>query len=113
MNSRFITPPSIVDKENHTVLLIDADQTQIATLHSFLANSFKNFDVYLYEGSYGDLEYLSGVTQQNIDYVLINSTSHVSLSGVENQSKFGPTTNYPEPLDYFLKIEQEVVDIVE
>ena len=95
--SRFITYPSTVDKSNnHTVILVDADVDELAQLERFLKISNKNFDVYLYEGNTGDLEWLNHL-HDRADKILIKDTSQVSITGSERY-----TDNL---LEYFEQIE--------
>ena len=95
--SRFITYPSIVEKSNnHTVLVVDATAEELARLERFLKVSVENFDVYLYVGSTGDLEWLNHINPL-LDYTLVRDNSQVSITNSERYTT--------EPLDYFEQIE--------
>lgn len=105
-NSRFITYPSTVEKStNHIVVLIDASQDDIERIGIFLAVSQQNFDVYLYRGDLYDLEWLNYVSA-DAELILINDTSQVKVTPTSIRYQ----TN---PLEYFQKIEQTTVDLVE
>jgi hypothetical protein len=107
-NSRFITNPDTVPaNNNHTVLVIDADQESINNIEHFCQISNKNYDIYLYEEKLSDLQWLNEVTNL-ADYVLINNTSHVTITGVDSQSKFGKNEEYAEPTAYFQNIDDRV-----
>lgn len=100
--SRFITYPSVVEKStNHTVILIDATADELVRLERFLKISDMNFDVYLYPGNMGDLEWLNHVSY-NVDQTLINNDSEVSAS---SSIRYGLEQLLKEPLDYFEQYE--------
>jgi hypothetical protein len=100
--SRFITYPSVVDKSNnHTVILIDATAEELIRLERFLKTSDINFDVYLYPGHMGDLEWLNHVSY-HADQTLINNDSEVSTS---NSTRYGLEQPLKEPLAYFEQYE--------
>jgi hypothetical protein len=109
-NSRFITPPSTVkNRGNHTVVLIDAENQDINELHVFFTSSVKDFDVYLYQGDYGDLEYLNYITNQ-ADWVLIHADSQVSIQNYDKQTKFGSGQSIRYPAEYFEQIQKQFID---
>ena len=100
--SRFITCPSTVEKSNnHTVILIDGTAMELARLERFLKISDVNFDVYLYPGHMGDLEWLNYISY-NADQTLINNTSEVSTS---SSVRYGLDQDLKEPLAYFEQYE--------
>jgi len=97
--SRFITYPDTVEKSNnHTVILIDATENDLVRLERFLKISTCNFDVYLYQETIGDLQWLAYINHQ-VDAVLINDTSKVIVSNAVRYTT--------EPLDYFEQIEDQ------
>lgn len=101
-NSRFITYPSIVEKSNnHTVILIDANESDIEDIGYYCKVSDTNYDIYLYRGDTDDLQWLSHVSQL-ADYVLISESSNIT-SPSSNLAKFGNQQTIPAPLDYFLQ----------
>jgi hypothetical protein len=107
-NSRIITYPSVVEKQSdHTVVLIDAIDEDIERIGLFLAVCQQNFDVYLYQGETGDLEWLNHIGQ-SADTYLINEVSQVRIS--PDSIRYGIGQEYPNPLKYFEQIEQQVVD---
>lgn len=102
MNSRFVTYPSTVEKgTNHKVILIDAVDHDIEAIGLFLAASVQNFDVYLYEGTNHDLEWLNYISA-DADHILINDSSQVRVTDAERYQT--------RPLSYFERIEQKTVD---
>ena len=108
INSRFITYPSTVEKStNHTVVLIDAVEEDIERIGLFLKTSQQDFDVYLYRGDLYDLEWLNYIGNE-ADVYLIHDTSQVKVS--HDSLRYGPGLDLPNPLSYFQKIEQLVVD---
>ena len=105
--NRLITYPSIVAKtDSHTVILVDCTNVDFNDLLLFLKTSQTNFDVYTYQGSTGDLEWLSNVGQ-TADAYLISNTSQVTIS---NDIRYGQGLEYTSPLDYFNQIEQLALD---
>lgn len=109
INSRLITWPSTVEKSSsHTVVVIDATSSEIEDIANFFRTSHLNFDVYLYEGPQGDLQYLNHISA-NSDCVLISDRSQVILSNVDYKS-YGNNSDIPHLLNYFKQIEQSEVD---
>lgn len=106
--SRIITPPDLMDKTgDYTVVVVDATEEEIAKLKQYLQVCRRDFDVYLYHGTYGDLPYLAEI-DQIADNLLIAKNSEVTTTGrFEN---FGPDTKYPDLLDYFDIIDNQIVD---
>jgi hypothetical protein len=102
-DSRFITYPDILAKSpNHTVLLVDADLDDVANLATFCSISKQNYDIYLYKGSTGDLEWLSHLTA-NLDKTFIKNTSQVQIT---NSSQYSSVDDLKE---YFTKIDNELL----
>lgn len=100
-DSRFITYPDILTKSsNHTVLLVDADLDDVANLASFCTVSKQSYDIYLYKGSTGDLEWLSHLSL-NLDKTFIKSSSQVQIS---NSDRYSTVDDLKE---YFTKIDNE------
>lgn len=109
INSRLITWPSTVEKStNYTVVLIDATSQEIEEITNFFRTSHSNFDVYLYDGSQGDLQYLNHISAIS-DCVLINDHSQILLSNV-NHKRYGINCEIAQLLEYFKEIEQSEVD---
>ena len=107
-NSRIITYPSTVEnKLDHSVVIVDASDDDIAKIGLFLAGCQKNYDVYLYEGHIGDLEWLNHIGS-TADIYLINDISEVKIS--INGIRYGQGLSLSDPLEYFQKIEQISVD---
>lgn len=96
-NSRFITHPSIVEKtNNHTVILIDADQNDIESVGLFCKTSIKNYDIYLCHGD-TNLAWLSDISVL-ADQMLINQHTNKNIL---NSIKFGKDCEIVSPLTYF------------
>lgn len=111
INSRLITWPSTVEKSiNHTVVLVDATAEEIEDIANFFRTSHANFDVYLYEGTQGDLEYLGHVCN-NSDCVLINNNSNVQVENID-YVRYGTDCELESLFSYFKKIEQNEVDSI-
>lgn len=102
-NSRFITYPSTVEPNtNYKVILIDASAQELIELERFLQTSQTNFDVYLYQGSTGDLEWLN-YASYDAKLTLIKDDSEVRIT--PNSIRY--QTNL---LEYFERIELDLVD---
>ena len=98
--SRFITYPDILEKSNnHTVLLVDADLDDVANLATFCSMSKRNYDIYLYKGDQGDLEWLNHL-HQNLDKTFIKESSQVSITSADRY------TTVNDLRDYFTKIDE-------
>ena len=110
LNSQLITYPSTIEPTgNHTVLLIDASSRDIERIAEFCRTSNENFDIYLYEGNTGDYEYMSYVSNR-CDVILIEDSSQVRIT--PSQTRYGPTCELKDPLNYFKKIEQIALDTI-
>lgn len=109
-NSRIITYPSTVESEgNHKVILIDPTDEDQVRIEFFLKVSEQNFDVYVYRGEYHDLEFLNFICS-DADWVLINDLSQVKISNLTNQTRYGRDLELVHPVDYFIKIDRNIVD---
>ena len=103
-NSRFITWPSIVDRTtSHTVILVDAEQPEIDQISEFCSVCDKNYDIYLYTGDSGDLEYLNAISDRS-DLFLINNLSKVTTTA--KNVRYGAGLEYTSAVDYFVKYDQ-------
>jgi hypothetical protein len=99
--SRFITYPDILPKsDNHTVLLVDADLDDVANLATFCSLSHRDYDIYLYKGNQGDLEWLSHLGSR-IDHTFIRTGSSVNASTSQLYSSID------ELKEYFTKIDSQ------
>lgn len=99
--SRFITYPDVITKSNnHTVLLIDADLDDVANLATFCSLSRLDYDIYLYKGNQGDLEWLSHLASR-LDKTFIRSGSTVNASDAQTYLSVGDLK------EYFTKIDSE------
>lgn len=99
LESRFITYPDILEKSpNHTVLLIDADLDDVANLATFCSISRQNYDIYLYKGTTGDLEWLNHLSSR-LDKIFIRNGSTVRVTASTNYNTL------TDLKDYFTKID--------
>lgn len=99
--SRFITYPDILPKSsNHTVLLVDADLDDVANLATFCTVSQRNYDIYLYTGVTGNLEWLNHLNS-NLDETFIKDSSQVTITSSIRY------TSIDELKEYFTKIDAE------
>lgn len=108
--SRFITFPDTLTKTVHTVLMVDAAESEIYDVGLFLKLSKKTYDVYLYKGDSYELEWLSAIIDKNLDQILISDQSAVWLDGINNISFFGSqplSITYTTPLAYFQIIDEQ------
>lgn len=103
-NSRFITWPSIVERTaSHTVVLVDPSQDDIDNISKFCSACDKNYDIYIYDGTSGDLEYLNAISN-NSDLLVINELSQISTS--TNNVRYGLSQDYASAVDYFIKFDE-------
>ena len=108
--TRYITYPSTVTKEQHTVLIIDIKPADFIVLTEFLQNTTNNFDVYLYDGKSHDLEWLNYVTK-DCDDVLIDNSSQVKITPEDTNVRYGPGLEYQTPYSYFTKLVDKNLEI--
>lgn len=107
-NSRIITHPSQVEKKNnHTVLIVDVDDSDIENIGLFCMSSEKNYDIYLYDETVNDLEWLSTISK-NVDKTLVNSISKVTVNDT-NFIRYGKETALKNPLDYFINFDKKSI----
>lgn len=100
MNSRIITYPDIVAREqNHTVVLIDINWEDITRCGTFCARSEKNYDLYIYNEDCDDLQWLSEITKR-ADRILIQEQSKVYVLNDSKVLKVGVHCETPDVLDY-------------
>lgn len=101
--SRFITYPSTVEtNSNHKVILIDPTAEELSQLERFLQTSQTNFDVYLYQGSTGDLEWLNYASYDaKLTLIKDSSEVHITPNNIRYQTNL---------LEYFERIELDLVD---
>lgn len=98
--SRFITAPDVVTKQNYTVTLVDPSEADIERVGLYCATLDENYDIYLYNGSWGDLQYLQTITELS-DKVLINNDSQVTISNCATVERVGSNQILKSPLEYF------------
>lgn len=104
--SRIITHPSTVDSSNnHSVVIVDISDADRERLELYLQISFRDFDVYLYDGSISDLQWLNHVTQAS-DAILINNASQVISTP---SIRYGQDCEIVDPLAYFEQISLDTI----
>ena len=101
--TRYITYPSTVTKARYTVLIIDIKPADFIVLTEFLQNNPNDFDVYLYDGTSHDLEWLNYVSQ-DCDDVLIDNDSQVKITPESTNIRYGLGLEYQTPYGYFTKL---------
>jgi hypothetical protein len=109
-NSRFITYPSTVEKTRYTALIIDIKPADFIVLTEFLQACDRDFDVYLYDGTNHDLEWLNHVSQ-NCDAILIDQSSQVTITPTDTNIRYGVGSEYQTPYGYFTKLVDKTVEI--
>ena len=104
-NSRFITYPSTVEKEsNTTIVLVDADMDDIASIGSFCQTSHKNYDIYLYKAATGDLEWLQYLGNR-VDQIFIRQGSTVNITDATYY------TSINDLKEYFTRIDGKTLTV--
>ena len=99
--SRFITNPDVVGKDgNHVVVLIDPTIADIENIGMFCKVSEKDYDVYLYNDSMDDLEWLSYVAGK-ADTIMQSAISKITLTNSPSIVRFvsGHALNYFQDFD--------------
>lgn len=106
-NSRFITHPSHVDDSaDHSIVIIDADVSDIENIGLFCKVCNLNYDLYLYRHELGDLPWLSAIVDKS-SAVLINENSSVTITNLDT-IPFGVNQKYQTPLDYIQELDKEI-----
>lgn len=110
--SNIVTPPDLVTDSKHTVLLIDAESDDVNSLGLYLKQSTAAFNVYLYNQSMGNLEWMALVGDR-AHAIVVNSVENgfsevkEKLIDLPNCYYYGPksfntsTRQITTPLDYF------------
>lgn len=117
--TNFITPPDFVDEQKHTVVLIDATEDTIQELANFCAASSTEFNVYIYNYTMHNPEWLKEAIDR-ASAIIINTDDTV-LSPVKDRlaelakswhyghKNFLTNTNRLEsPINYFQESVTEV-----
>lgn len=117
--TNFITPPDFIDEEKHTVLLIDVDEAAVQNLAAWCKMSDYEFNVYLYNYTMNDLEWL-GEAVSRAESIIIDTTP-TELSAVKDRIAemdksytYGPknflvnTKRIKNPLEYFQGYKENV-----
>ena len=109
-NSRFITYPSTVEKTRYTALIIDIKPADFIVLTECLQNNTNDFDVYLYDGTSHDLEWLNYVGK-SCDVILIDDASQVKISPESTNIRYGVGLEYQTPYGYFTKLVDDLAEL--
>lgn len=105
MISQFITYPDIIENtQNFSILLIDANQTEIENVGLFCKTADHGFDIYLYREEINDLQWLSKV-QTKVHTILISNQSKVTIMA-EDVLYYGQGEHITDPLSYCKYIEE-------
>jgi hypothetical protein len=96
MHSIFVTPPDYLN----TVLIIDASTEQANAVASFVRESQKPYNIYLYHIDMNDQPWLEKVAQK-ADVILQMQGSLVNLE--TEKIWVGPEQKFTNPVDYFAK----------
>jgi hypothetical protein len=116
MNSRFITPPDHLPTEKN-ILIINALDTQLATLALWLKTVSDCYDIHLYHSQMPSSNWIIDVIAQ-ADRILVSKPEIPALSlavqellDANNQRivYFGTNTDYPDLIQYFLINRSELV----
>lgn len=106
MNSRFITHPSIVEKQsNNTIVLVDATVDEVENVGLFCQVSRKDHDIYLYKQDVDDLSWLHTIAA-NADCILIAEHSVLTVDSTGQIIQYGPTQKLNTPLAYFQEVDK-------
>jgi hypothetical protein len=108
--TRYITYPSTVEKIRYTVLIIDIKPADFIVLTEFLQKNDNDFDVYLYDGTSYDLEWLNHISKE-CDDILIDNTSQVKITPESTNVRYGPGLEYQTPYGYFAKLFDKASEI--
>lgn len=95
MHSNFITPPDYVE----TVLIVDANEEQIADCAEQCRDSNHVYNVYFYHARMNEPEWLDKI-KTKADIVLVNVDSTLPVTPTQF---FGPGQNLENPKDFFNK----------
>lgn len=101
-NSRIITYPDLFEKtSSYTIILVDPTEDELADVSLFCMSSIRNYDIYVYPGHQGHLEWLSEANNR-ADKLLINDSSEVSCSVGH---RYGLGLDIASPLEFFQKVD--------
>ena len=109
-NTRYITYPSTELKQRYTVLIVDIKPADFIDLTEFLQKSTIDFDVYLYDGTNYDLEWLNYICKQ-CDDVLIDNDSQVKITPADTNIRYGMGLEYQTPYGYFTKLVDKIAEV--
>lgn len=102
-NSRIITYPDLFEKtSSYTIILVDPTEDELTDVSLFCMSSVRNYDIYVYPGNQGHLEWLSEASNR-ADQMLINNISQVTSS---TGHRYGLGLDIASPLEFFQKVDQ-------
>jgi len=103
-NSRFITYPDLVDKQNnYVILLVDALVEDIENAGLFCKTSVKDYDIYLYREDMNEPNWLESVANL-ADTILINHASSIKFDQT-NTKLYGISCDLKSPLQFLRDID--------
>lgn len=105
-NSRIITHPDTVEKENRTVLIVDATRDEVENVALFCQVSKLNYDIYLYHREIDDVKWLSKVLS-HCDIILVAQNSPILVVNDSRKVTFGKDELFATPLTYFQDIDDK------
>ena len=113
LNSKFITSPDLVGKDMHSVLIVDAEWSDIENVAFFCKSCEEDFTIYLYQAYENNKEWLMDAFSRS-DVVLINNLNG-KLSQFFDKLLLDPNAYYfgnkiagkdnyfKNPVDYFIE----------
>jgi hypothetical protein len=116
MPSQFITPPDHLPSKKN-ILIINALETELATLVLWLKTVPDEYDIHLFHNDMPEIDWVIKVAKQ---------AEHIVLSGIEESmmdkklkevvqeqkesvSRFGPGSEYADLIHFFLTNKQSTV----
>lgn len=98
MHSNFVTPPDLIQKSNHTVLLVDPVWQDIQAVAMLCKTIGTDFNVYIYDDGMNDIKWLHTVA--NIADTIIVNTEPSSCSSEKDRLVDNTKTHYYGPKNF-------------
>lgn len=112
-NSKFITIPDLVEKDYHTILLIDAEWSDIENVSFFCKSCETDFTIYLYQAYENNKEWLLEAYSRADITLINNANTKLNLffnKLLDDKNSFyfgnkieGKSNYYKNPIDYFVE----------
>lgn len=74
MPSNLVTPPDFVSNDNRTAVVINATWDEIDTLHLWLATAYQDWNIYLYNHTMDNLDWLAQAVDR-AEIVIVNQSA--------------------------------------